>query len=49
MESVFLGLIGAVAGLALTSAMQLLSISTLIWQTFSKLAFTFTLTPAIIL
>ena len=49
MESVFLGLIGGIVGLALASAMQLLSISTLNWQTFSELAFTFTLTPAIIL
>lgn len=49
MESVFLGLIGGIVGLVLASAMQLLSISTLNWQTFSELAFTFTLTPAIIL
>jgi putative ABC transport system permease protein len=49
MESVFLGLIGGIVGLALASTMQLLSISTLNWQTFSELAFTFTLTPGIML
>jgi ABC-type antimicrobial peptide transport system permease subunit len=48
-ESLFLGLIGGGVGLLLASAMQFLSISTLNWQTFAELAFTFTLTPAIIL
>lgn len=46
-ESLLLGLIGGLAGVALASTMQLLTVSTLNWQTFSELAFTFTLTPAI--
>ncbi|WP_347258079.1 ABC transporter permease [Methylocaldum sp.] len=46
-ESALLGLIGGLAGVALASTMQLLTVSTLNWQTFSELAFTFTLTPTI--
>ncbi|MBM3301876.1 MAG: ABC transporter permease, partial [Deltaproteobacteria bacterium] len=46
-ESVFLGLIGGGVGIAAGSLMQLLTISTMNWQTFSELAFGFTLTPAI--
>lgn len=49
LESLFLGLIGGVAGVAMASCMQFLSISTMNWQTFSELAFTFTLTPVIAL
>jgi len=49
LESLFLGLIGGIIGVAMASAMQFLSISTMNWQTFSELAFSFTLTPAIIL
>ena len=47
-ESLFLGFAGGVAGLAGASLMQLITISTMNWQTFSELAFSFTLTPAII-
>ena len=43
LESLLLGLIGGLAGVALASTMQLLTVSTLNWQTFSELAFTFTL------
>jgi putative ABC transport system permease protein len=47
MESLFLGLVGGVIGIALASTMQFLTISTTNWQTFSELAFSFTLTPRI--
>lgn len=49
LEAIFLGLLGGCAGLAAASAMQLVTISTLNWQTFSELAFSFVLTPAIAL
>ena len=49
MEAVFLGLIGGLIGIGMASCMQFLSISTMNWQTFSELAFTFTLTPVIAL
>lgn len=48
-EAVFLGAIGGISGIVLASFMQLITISTMNWQTFSELAFSFTLTPAIIL
>ncbi|MDD5284285.1 MAG: ABC transporter permease [Desulfuromonadaceae bacterium] len=48
MESLLLGLIGGVAGLFFASFMQLITISTMNWQTFSELAFSFTLTPDIL-
>jgi ABC-type antimicrobial peptide transport system permease subunit len=44
MESLLLGLIGGGAGLFMASFMQLITISTMNWQTFSELAFSFTLT-----
>jgi putative ABC transport system permease protein len=44
MESLLLGLLGGVVGLFCASFMQLITISTMNWQTFSELAFTFTLT-----
>ena len=44
MEALLLGLIGGVTGLLLASTMQLITISTMNWQTFSELAFSFTLT-----
>jgi ABC-type antimicrobial peptide transport system permease subunit len=37
-----------VVGLFFASFMQLITISTMNWQTFSELAFTFTLTPGIV-
>jgi putative ABC transport system permease protein len=43
MESLLLGLIGGGAGLFMASFMQLITISTMNWQTFSELAFSFTL------
>jgi putative ABC transport system permease protein len=48
MEALFLGLIGGCFGLFLASFLQLFTISTLNFQTFSELAFSFTLTPDII-
>ncbi len=47
-EALFLGLIGWVVGVALASGMQLVQISTMNWQSFSELAFRFTLTPEIV-
>ncbi len=49
LESLLLGLIGGCAGLAMASGMQWLTISTMNWQTFAELAFSFDLTPAIAL
>jgi putative ABC transport system permease protein len=48
-ESVLLGAIGGAVGIGLASFMQLVQISTLNWQSFAELAFTFTLTPRIAL
>lgn len=47
LESVLLGLTGGCGGLFFASFMQLFTISTVNWQTFSELAFSFTLTPGI--
>jgi len=47
-EALFLGLIGGCFGLFLASFLQLFTISTLNFQTFSELAFSFTLTPDIV-
>lgn len=46
-EAVLLGLVGGCIGLALASFMQMFTISTMNWQSFSELAFSFTLTPEI--
>jgi len=46
-EAFLLGLTGGVAGLLCASFLQLITISTMNWQTFSELAFSFTLTFAI--
>ena len=47
-EALLLGLLGGIVGLAGASAMQALSISTTNFQTFAEIAFSFTLTPAIV-
>jgi ABC-type antimicrobial peptide transport system permease subunit len=47
-ESLLLGLAGGVAGLAGASLMQAVSISTMNFQTFAELAFSFALTPGIV-
>ncbi len=46
-ESLFLGLLGGLAGLFVASFMQLVTISTMNWQSFAELAFSFSLTPGI--
>jgi len=48
MESLLLGLIGGAVGLFFASFLQLFTISTLNFQTFSELAFSFTLTAEIV-
>ena len=47
-EALFLGLIGGCLGLFLASFLQLFTISTMNFQTFSELAFSFTLTVDIV-
>jgi ABC-type antimicrobial peptide transport system permease subunit len=47
-EALLLGLIGGIVGLVAASAMQAISISTMNFQTFAELAFSFTLTPGIV-
>ena len=47
-ESLFLSLLGGILGVLLASAMQLYTISTMNWQSFAELAFSFTLTPEIV-
>lgn len=44
LESLFLGLLGGLVGLFFASFMQLVTISTMNWQSFAELAFSFTLT-----
>jgi ABC-type antimicrobial peptide transport system permease subunit len=46
-EAMLLGAIGGAVGVGLASFMQLVHISTLNWQSFSELAFSFSLTPRI--
>jgi ABC-type antimicrobial peptide transport system permease subunit len=48
-EALLLGLVGGLAGLLAASFMQALSISTTNFQTFAEIAFSFTLTPGIVL
>ena len=48
MESLLLGLVGGVMGLFFSSFLQLFTVSTVNWQTFSELAFSFALTPDIV-
>ena len=48
LEALMLGAAGGIAGLALASFMQFFTISTMNWQSFSELAFRFTLTPEIV-
>jgi putative ABC transport system permease protein len=47
LEAMLLGLLGGLAGVFFASFMQLLTISTVNWQTFSELAFSFSMTPGI--
>ena len=48
-ESLLLGFIGGSLGLFFASFMQFITISTVNFQTFSELAFKFTLTPGIVM
>ncbi len=48
-ESLILGLIGGTVGVSGASLLQFLTISTMNWETFSELAFGFSLTPKIAL
>jgi ABC-type antimicrobial peptide transport system permease subunit len=48
-EALFLGLLGGCVGLFLASFLQLLTVSTVNFQTFSELAFSFALTARIAL
>jgi len=48
-ESLILGLLGGAVGVACASLLQFVTISTLNWETFSELAFGFTLTTSITL
>lgn len=48
LEALFLGLLGGVVGLAAASCMQLVTISTMNWQSFAELAFSFSLSAGII-
>jgi putative ABC transport system permease protein len=49
MESMLLALVGGLAGLFFASFLQAITISTLNFQSFSQLAFGFTLTPRIVI
>ncbi len=49
LEAILLGMVGGGVGLALASFMQLFTVSTMNMQSFSELAFSFTLTPAIMM
>jgi putative ABC transport system permease protein len=48
LEALALSVLGWIAGLAFASLLQFLQISTMNWQSFSELAFRFTLTPQIV-
>lgn len=48
-EALLLGLVGGLGGVFCASFMQLITISTMNWQTFSELAFSFRLTLATVL
>jgi len=47
-EALLLGLVGGIAGLFFATFLQAITISTLNFQSFSQLAFSFTLTPKIV-
>ncbi|HVO72530.1 MAG TPA: ABC transporter permease [Ignavibacteriaceae bacterium] len=47
-ESLLIALIGGAAGIILASFLQLISISTLNWNSFSEIAFSFSLSPSIV-
>lgn len=47
-EALLLGAVGGAIGVAMASWMQLITVSTVNWQSFSELAFSFDLTPRIV-
>lgn len=47
-EALLLGVMGGIVGLAMACGMQFLTISTMNWQTFAEIAFTFTMNVGII-
>ncbi len=47
-EALLLGAVGGAIGVAMASSMQLITVSTVNWQSFSELAFSFDLTPQIV-
>lgn len=47
-EALLLGLAGGIVGVFFASFLQLITVSTMNWQTFSELAFSFTLTGSIV-
>ncbi len=47
-EALLLGAVGGAIGTALASTMQFFTVSTVNWQSFSELAFSFDLTPGIV-
>jgi ABC-type antimicrobial peptide transport system permease subunit len=49
LESLILGFFGGCAGLLFASLLQLITVSTMNFQTFSELAFSFSITPGIII
>ena len=49
LESLFLSLLGGAIGLCLASFMQLVTVSTMNWQSFAEIAFRFSLTPPIVI
>jgi ABC-type lipoprotein release transport system permease subunit len=49
LESLFLGFLGGILGLLCASVLQVISVSTTNFQTFSELAFSFVLTPRIVM
>jgi len=49
LEALFLGLLGGIVGVFAASFMQLITISTMNWQSFAELAFSFSLTPGIVI
>jgi len=48
LESIALALVGGLVGLALASFLQVFTVTTMNWQSFSQLAFGFHLTPGIV-
>jgi len=49
LEALFLGLTGGLVGLFFASFMQFFTVSTLNFQTYSELSFSFALTPGIVI